>query len=152
MMLQWFLTDKAQTGVKALLPDYADGELAAVCSWADEFRDLMPWSAELHYVNQPDFSCNYNYSSKLSYYLLQRCSFIKRDPNYKMLINIIIATCLQQKMTYQMLLVLSFSAYVIEIMHYIRGPELRLSYCLLQLYLASHIIYLFIIRKSFEEL
>ncbi|KAK1378855.1 hypothetical protein POM88_025599 [Heracleum sosnowskyi] len=58
---QGFLTEDALTAVKALLPDYAGGELAAVCSWPDEFRKLMPWSTALHFVNPPDFSCNYKY-------------------------------------------------------------------------------------------
>ncbi|XP_017221267.1 endonuclease 3 [Daucus carota subsp. sativus] len=60
-MAQGFLTEDALTEVQALLPEYADGELAAVCSWPDEFRKLMPWSTALHFVDQPDSSCNYEY-------------------------------------------------------------------------------------------
>lgn len=58
---QGFLTEDALTAVKALLPDYADGDLAAVCSWADEVRFHMRWSSPLHYVDTPDFRCNYKY-------------------------------------------------------------------------------------------
>lgn len=58
---QGFLTKDALTAVKALLPDYADGDLAAVCSWADEVRFHKRWSSPLHYVDTPDFRCNYKY-------------------------------------------------------------------------------------------
>ncbi|KAK1378854.1 hypothetical protein POM88_025598 [Heracleum sosnowskyi] len=58
---QGFLTNDALTAVKALLPDYADGDLAAVCSWADEVRFHKRWSSPLHYVDTPDFRCNYKY-------------------------------------------------------------------------------------------
>uniref|UniRef100_A0A175YMU3 Aspergillus nuclease S1 n=1 Tax=Daucus carota subsp. sativus TaxID=79200 RepID=A0A175YMU3_DAUCS len=58
---QGFLTENAVNAVQALLPDHADGELAAVCSWPNEFRKLMPWNTALHFVNKPDSSCNYEY-------------------------------------------------------------------------------------------
>lgn len=52
--------------VKELLPASAEGDLAAVCSWPDEIRRKAHyhWSSVLHYVDTPDFFCNYNYSSK----------------------------------------------------------------------------------------
>lgn len=56
-----FLTEEALAGVKSLLPDYADGELANLCSWPDEIRWRMRWSSQLHYIDVPDFVCNYNY-------------------------------------------------------------------------------------------
>ncbi|CAM8934129.1 hypothetical protein QQ045_012578 [Rhodiola kirilowii] len=58
-----FLTEEALAGVKSLLPDYADGELANVCSWPDEIRHSWHWhwSGPLHYIDVPDFVCNYNY-------------------------------------------------------------------------------------------
>lgn len=64
--LQGFLTDEALAGVKSLLPDYAEGELANVCSWPDEIRHSYRWrwSGPLHYIDVPDFVCNYNYCSK----------------------------------------------------------------------------------------
>ncbi|KAL8460334.1 hypothetical protein ACS0TY_032033 [Phlomoides rotata] len=56
-----YLTEDTLTAVKALLPDHAEGDLAAVCSWADEVRWHYRWSRPLHYVDTPDFRCNYNY-------------------------------------------------------------------------------------------
>ncbi|KAK9267770.1 hypothetical protein L1049_010204 [Liquidambar formosana] len=57
-----FLTENTLAAVKALLPDNAEGDLAAVCSWADEIRFHWRWSGPLHYVDTPDFRCNYEYS------------------------------------------------------------------------------------------
>ncbi|RVX08534.1 Endonuclease 4 [Vitis vinifera] len=61
-----FLSEDALGAVKGLLPDYADGDLAAVCSWADEIRHNFHWrwSGPLHYVDTPDYRCNYEYCSK----------------------------------------------------------------------------------------
>ncbi|KAF8413959.1 hypothetical protein HHK36_001956 [Tetracentron sinense] len=56
-----FLTEDAAAAVKVLLPEYAEGDLAAVCSWADEIRFHLHWSGPLHYVDTPDFRCNYEY-------------------------------------------------------------------------------------------
>ncbi|WOH11794.1 hypothetical protein DCAR_0831286 [Daucus carota subsp. sativus] len=58
---QGLLNKETLAAVRALLPDYADGDLAAVCSWADEVRFHMRWSSPLHYVDTPDFRCNYKY-------------------------------------------------------------------------------------------
>ncbi|XP_026410677.1 endonuclease 4-like isoform X1 [Papaver somniferum] len=55
------LTEDAAAAVKMLLPEIAQGELAAVCSWADEVRFHYRWSGPLHYVDTPDFRCNYEY-------------------------------------------------------------------------------------------
>lgn len=57
------LTEEAKEAVTMLLPEYANGDLAAVCSWADEIRHSFRWhwTSPLHYVDTPDFSCNYNY-------------------------------------------------------------------------------------------
>ncbi|MCL7035644.1 hypothetical protein MKW94_000607 [Papaver nudicaule] len=55
------LTEDAAAAVKNLLPEIAKGELAAVCSWPDEIRGLYRWSAELHFIDTPDFLCNYEY-------------------------------------------------------------------------------------------
>lgn len=61
--LQGLLTVEAMTAVKMLLPEYANGDLAAVCSWADDIRHSFGWhwTSCLHYVDTPDFKCNYNY-------------------------------------------------------------------------------------------
>lgn len=55
------LTEDAAAAVKVLLPEYAEGDLASVCSWADEIRFHYHWSGPLHYVDTPDFRCNYEY-------------------------------------------------------------------------------------------
>ncbi|KAI3986795.1 hypothetical protein MKX01_039769 [Papaver californicum] len=55
------LTEDAAAAVKMLLPEIAQGELAAVCSWADEVRFHYRWSGPLHYVDTPDFRCKYEY-------------------------------------------------------------------------------------------
>ena len=50
--------------MKKLLPAYADGELAAVCSWPDEIKRLpqWKWTAALHFADTPDDKCYYDYS------------------------------------------------------------------------------------------
>lgn len=70
--VSWFqglLTEDATAAVKMLLPDMAEGDLAAVCSWADEIRHYYKWrwSGPLHYVDTPDFKCNYEYCSELCF-------------------------------------------------------------------------------------
>ena len=50
--------------MKELLPESAEGDLANVCSWPDEIRFHYHWSSALHYVDTPDFRCNYEYCSK----------------------------------------------------------------------------------------
>ncbi|CAA2984677.1 endonuclease 4-like [Olea europaea var. sylvestris] len=58
-----YLTEDALTAIKALLPDTAEGDLAPVCYWADEIKHHYHyrWSSPLHYVDTPDFRCNYKY-------------------------------------------------------------------------------------------
>ncbi|KAG5024664.1 hypothetical protein AAZX31_08G056600 [Glycine max] len=60
---QEYLSEDALFAVKQLLPDSAQGDLAAVCSWADEVGHThrYHWSSALHYVDTPDFKCNYEY-------------------------------------------------------------------------------------------
>ncbi|WCJ26961.1 endonuclease 4 [Euphorbia peplus] len=57
-----YLSEDALVAIRDLLPDSAEGELAEVCSWADHVRFHYHWSSALHYVDTPDFLCNYNYS------------------------------------------------------------------------------------------
>ncbi|WOK93976.1 endonuclease 2 [Canna indica] len=52
---------RAKAAVLNLLPESAGGDLAAVCSWADEIRFRYRWSSPLHYVDTPGV-CNFNYS------------------------------------------------------------------------------------------
>ncbi|XP_024018900.1 endonuclease 4 isoform X2 [Morus notabilis] len=56
-----YLTEEALAAVKRLLPDSAEGDLASVCSWPDEIRFHYRWSSALHYVDTPDFRCNYEF-------------------------------------------------------------------------------------------
>nr|XP_023912076.1 endonuclease 4-like isoform X1 [Quercus suber]POF10728.1 endonuclease 4 [Quercus suber] len=58
-----YLTEDAVAAVKELLPESAGGNLAAVCSWPDEIRHNFRWrwSSALHYIDTPDFKCNYEY-------------------------------------------------------------------------------------------
>lgn len=60
------LTEDAKAVVRHLLPDYAGGDLASLCSWPDEIRFHYHWSGALHYVDTPDFKCNYEYCSEWS--------------------------------------------------------------------------------------
>ncbi|XP_058215421.1 endonuclease 4-like isoform X2 [Rhododendron vialii] len=59
---QGYLSEDASLAVNELLPRSAQGDLASVCSWADEIRFHYHWSGPLHYIDTPDFRCNYNYS------------------------------------------------------------------------------------------
>lgn len=56
-----YLSEDALFAVKQLLPDSAQGDFPAVCSWADEIRFHYHWSSALHYADTPDFKCNYEY-------------------------------------------------------------------------------------------
>ncbi|KAM0944319.1 hypothetical protein DsansV1_C11g0107571 [Dioscorea sansibarensis] len=56
-----YLTENTSRAVKELLPHSAGGELAEVCSWADEVRFRMRWTSPLHYVNTPGV-CTFKYS------------------------------------------------------------------------------------------
>ncbi|KAK3028520.1 hypothetical protein RJ639_038588 [Escallonia herrerae] len=58
-----YLTEEALAAVRSLLPDRAEGDLASVCSWPDEIKHNYHWrwSSPLHYIDTPDFRCNYKY-------------------------------------------------------------------------------------------
>uniref|UniRef100_A0A1D1YVZ5 Aspergillus nuclease S1 n=1 Tax=Anthurium amnicola TaxID=1678845 RepID=A0A1D1YVZ5_9ARAE len=56
-----YLTENATNAVLELLPAVAEGDLAAVCSWADEVRFRYRWSSPLHYINTPGV-CNFKQS------------------------------------------------------------------------------------------
>ncbi|KAI8525432.1 hypothetical protein RHMOL_Rhmol13G0230000 [Rhododendron molle] len=73
---QGYLSEDASVAVKELLPDSAQGDLASVCSWADEIRFHYHWSGPLHYIDTPDFRCNYNYSHNLTEALMFLSHFI----------------------------------------------------------------------------
>jgi len=60
---QGLLSDNASKQVLKLLPDN-DGQLAEIANWADEVRDepAYAWSAPLHFINTPDWKCDYERS------------------------------------------------------------------------------------------
>ncbi|GMJ08454.1 endonuclease 4 [Hibiscus trionum] len=57
------LSEDAMGTVKKLLPNWAKGELASVCSWPDDIKwnYNWHWTSSLHYVGTPNFKCNYKY-------------------------------------------------------------------------------------------
>ncbi|KAL8226307.1 hypothetical protein R6Q59_000145 [Mikania micrantha] len=59
------LSQKAVDAVNHLLPDYAEGDLASLCSWADHVKFRYHWSSPLHYIDTPDNLCTYQYRSKM---------------------------------------------------------------------------------------
>ncbi|KAJ4797462.1 endonuclease 4 [Rhynchospora pubera] len=59
---QSYLTSTASSAVLKLLPSSANGDLASMCSWADNVRTAYPWSSALHYIDTPDNLCTYSYS------------------------------------------------------------------------------------------
>lgn len=65
--------------VQDLLPEVAGGDLAAVCSWADEVRFRYRWSSPLHYVNTPGV-CNFQYKSMLI--IFYNTTIISKAANY----------------------------------------------------------------------
>lgn len=69
LLLQGYLSEEASAAVKELLPNSAEGYLANVCTWPDDIRrdPAYRWSASLHFVNTPDFECNYDYCSKFNH-------------------------------------------------------------------------------------
>eukprot|EP00249_Psilotum_nudum_P001449 c13916_g1_i3 orf=335-748(+) len=59
-------------GLQKLLPDFAGGSLAELCLWPNDIRPLpgWTWSKELHYVETPDYLCNYKPEHNLTEALL----------------------------------------------------------------------------------
>jgi hypothetical protein len=64
LLAQPLLTPEAQAAVTDLLPDYANGNLSSLCTWPDDIRWMYKWqwTSPLHYIDAPDFLCNYNYA------------------------------------------------------------------------------------------
>ena len=54
------LSTAARSAVNKLLPDYANGSLASLCSWADYYRHEKGhgWSTPLHFMDSPDGACS----------------------------------------------------------------------------------------------
>ncbi|KAL8137616.1 hypothetical protein V2J09_003617 [Rumex salicifolius] len=59
---QSYINDAALKAVKQILPEYAAGELASLCSWADRVKFRYHWSSPLHYIDVPDSSCTFLYN------------------------------------------------------------------------------------------
>ncbi|KAI3731606.1 hypothetical protein L1987_62795 [Smallanthus sonchifolius] len=55
------LSESAVDAINQLLPKYADGDLASLCSWADHVKFRYHWSSPLHYIDTPDNLCTYQY-------------------------------------------------------------------------------------------
>ena len=71
--VQQYLTKRASNAVLDLLPPAAEGELASVCSWADQVRFRYRWASPLHYANTPGV-CNFKYSSELNSHVASFCT------------------------------------------------------------------------------
>ncbi|KAL0727358.1 hypothetical protein Bca4012_023451 [Brassica carinata] len=58
-----YFEEETVAAVKKLLPESAEGDLASVCSWPDEIKHHWQWrwTSPLHYVDTPDYRCNYQY-------------------------------------------------------------------------------------------
>eukprot|EP00736_Rhodelphis_marinus_P001892 Rmarinus@m.9617 len=54
------LNDNAKAAALRLLPEEG-GSLAAIATWADDFREDFPWSFRHHFVNTADYQCGFNY-------------------------------------------------------------------------------------------
>ncbi|KAJ4792266.1 Endonuclease 1 [Rhynchospora pubera] len=61
---QDLLEPDADEAVRNLLPDYVDGDLSALCVWADQIRHWYKyrWTSPLHFIDTPDNACSFVYS------------------------------------------------------------------------------------------
>ncbi|CAA7394687.1 unnamed protein product [Spirodela intermedia] len=61
---QALLEPEAADAVRNLLPDYASGDLSALCVWPDQVRHWYRyrWTSSLHFIDTPDEACNFDYS------------------------------------------------------------------------------------------
>ncbi|KAH9288961.1 hypothetical protein KI387_033078, partial [Taxus chinensis] len=56
------LSEKTVKAVNAILPKYAQNDLASLCSWPDQMRFRYHWANPLHFIDTPDGKCGYDYS------------------------------------------------------------------------------------------
>jgi len=65
---QGLLNEHATEAVLKLLPDN-QGQLAQIANWADEVKDEpgYEWSKPLHFINTPDWACDYDRSRDCIY-------------------------------------------------------------------------------------
>lgn len=68
-ILQDLLEPDADEAVRNLLPDYAEGDLSALCVWADQIRHWYKyrWTSPLHFIDTPDKACSFVYLSNTTY-------------------------------------------------------------------------------------
>ncbi|WOK96556.1 senescence-associated protein 6 [Canna indica] len=61
---QDLLDHEAAETVKHLLPQYADGDLSALCTWPDQIRHWYKyrWTSSLHFIDTPDEACTFQNS------------------------------------------------------------------------------------------
>ncbi|OVA13911.1 S1/P1 nuclease [Macleaya cordata] len=61
---QSLLEADAAEAVRNLLPDYAKGDLSALCTWPDQIRHWYKyrWTSSLHFIDTPDQACTFDYS------------------------------------------------------------------------------------------
>ncbi|KAL8160199.1 hypothetical protein V2J09_001736 [Rumex salicifolius] len=60
---QDLLEEEAEAAIRELLPEQANGDLSAVCGWADQIRIFHKyrWTSPLHYIVTPDYYCDFDY-------------------------------------------------------------------------------------------
>ncbi|XP_031249430.1 endonuclease 1-like [Pistacia vera] len=61
---QSLLESEAAHAVENLLPDYANGDLSALCVWPDQVRHWYRyrWTSSLHFIDTPDEACTFEFS------------------------------------------------------------------------------------------
>ncbi|KAM7530704.1 hypothetical protein LguiB_034114 [Lonicera macranthoides] len=60
---QGLLEPEVAHTVKMLLPEYANGDLSALCVWPDQIRHWFKyrWTSPLHFIDTPDQACTFDY-------------------------------------------------------------------------------------------
>jgi len=68
LLLQSMLEPATVKAVRSLLPEYANGSLASLCTWPDDIKWMYKWhwTHAIHYIDTPDFLCRYNYDRNVS--------------------------------------------------------------------------------------
>lgn len=69
LLLQSMLEPATEKAVRSLLPEYANGSLASLCTWPDDIKWMYKWhwTHAIHYIDTPDFLCRYNYDRNVSF-------------------------------------------------------------------------------------
>jgi hypothetical protein len=58
-----YLNPTASSALQTILANDGGGDLVQICNWADQVRSNpdYKWSATLHYIDTPDWSCNFDH-------------------------------------------------------------------------------------------